>query len=105
MKNSLARILSNKKIAQGHYKMVLNAPDIARTVQPGQFVHVRCTSNNEPLLRRQFSIYRVRDKKKVIEILYKIIGKGTAILSKRCKDEELDIIGPLGTPFKTERGI
>lgn len=105
MKNSLARILSNREIAQGHYKMVLNAPDIARTVQPGQFVHVRCTNGNEPLLRRPFSIYRVKEKKKVIEILYKVIGKGTAILSKRCRNEELDIIGPLGTPFKIERGI
>ncbi|MBI3008351.1 MAG: dihydroorotate dehydrogenase electron transfer subunit [Candidatus Omnitrophica bacterium] len=105
MRNSLARILSNREIAQGHYKMVLNAPDIARTVRPGQFVHVRCTNVNEPLLRRPFSIYKVNEKKKVIEILYKVIGKGTAILSKRRKDEELDMIGPLGTPFKIERGI
>ncbi len=105
MRNSLARILSNREIAHGHYKMVLNAPDIARTVRPGQFVHVRCTNVNEPLLRRPFSIYRVKEEKRVIEILYKVIGKGTAILSKRRKDEELDIIGPLGTPFKIERGI
>ncbi len=98
-----AHILSNIEIAPGHYKMALEIPDIARVVSPGQFLHIRCTNGHEPLLRRPFSVYRVN--KKVIEILYKVIGKGTTILSERCKGEELDVIGPLGTPFKIEDGV
>jgi len=91
------RIISHLNIAPQHFKMILEAPQIAKEAKPGQFIHVKVSEGINPLLRRPFSIHRVIDKE--IEILYKIRGKGTEILSQRKEGELLDIIGPLGNGF------
>ncbi len=99
-----AKIISNLKVAPQHFKMALEAPEIAREATPGQFVHVRVHDKLEPLLRRPFSIHRVehqstRAPEHQIEILYKIRGEATEILSSHKAGELLDIIGPLGNGF------
>jgi len=78
--------------------MGLYCPEIARSAEPGQFVHLRVEDREEPLLRRPFSIYRVENEK--IEILYKVVGRGTKILSQKGKRERIDLLGPLGKGFK-----
>ena len=102
MKDVRAKILSNKKAGPGYYKMVVDAPYIARTARPGQFVQIRCSDSLEPLLRRPFSIHRVKGeglRVKGIEILYEVVGKGTEILSKKKEGEFVDALGPLGNGF------
>src|SRR3989338_7416679 len=108
MKDVRAKILSNKKAGPGYYKMVVDAPYIARTARPGQFVKIRCSDSLEPLLRRPFSIHRVKGeglRVKGIEILYEVVGKGTEILSKKKEGEFLEVIGPLGNGFRFDRGL
>jgi dihydroorotate dehydrogenase electron transfer subunit len=92
-------ILDNKEIASDYFLMELASPEIAQNSSPGQFLHIKCSRNHNPLLRRPFSIHRVIDEK-CIEILYKVVGKGTLCLSKRKKGEKIDCIGPLGNGFK-----
>lgn len=96
-----AKIEENKEIAKEHYKLTLLAESIAKEAKPGQFIQIKIDS--EVFLRRPFSIHRVRcpmsDVRCPVEIIYKVIGKGTKVLSRRKKGEELDIIGPLGNGF------
>jgi len=114
MKDIKAKILSNNKISHAYYKMVLDAPYISRMAKPGQFVQVKCGESMEPLLRRPFSIHRikghgaplgvVRGKRgKAVEILYEVIGKGTEMLSHRKEGEFLNALGPLGNGFTLPR--
>ncbi|MEK6733330.1 MAG: dihydroorotate dehydrogenase electron transfer subunit [Candidatus Omnitrophota bacterium] len=106
MKDIKAKILSNEKTRYVYYKMVLDAPYIARSAKPGQFVEIKCSDSFEPLLRRPFSIHRVKGKGsrvKEIEILYEVVGKGTDVLSKKQKGESFDILGPLGNGFVLPR--
>jgi len=98
MKDIKAKILSNINIGSNYYKMSLEAPYIAKAAKPGQFVMVRCSDSTGPLLRRPFSIHRVKGQKG-IEILYEVIGKGTEILSEKKKKEYIDVLGPLGNGF------
>ncbi len=93
-----AKIFENEEIGPRRYKMVLSAPQIGRQARPGQFIHVRVSRSFPPLLRRPFSIHRSEGEK--IEILYKVVGKGTEILSKRNRGEYLNIIGPLGNGYR-----
>ncbi len=79
------------------YHMVLEAPSVARAIKPGQFIHVRCSDSFEPLLRRPFSLHRKNGGR--IEILYKVVGSGTEILSRRQSGEAVDVLGPLGNGF------
>jgi len=94
-----AKILMNQRIAPERYKMVLSAPEIARQANPGQFVHVRVCEGYNPLLRRPFSVHRAKGQK--IEILYKVVGRGTEILSRKKNGEYLDVLGPLGNGYRS----
>jgi len=96
MKDIKAKILSNNKAGHAYYKMVLDAPHIAKIAKPGQFVQIKCSDSMEPFLRRPFSIHKTRTG---LEILYEVVGKGTEMLSKKQKGEYLDTLGPLGNGF------
>ena len=92
-----ARIIQNIKVAPDYYKMVIGAPQIAKKALPGQFVNLRVSDKYEPLLRRPLSIYRVSSS--AIEVLYKVVGVGTKILSQKKPKDKIDILGPLGSGF------
>jgi len=80
----------------GYHLVHVDASDIVTTCLPGQFITVRC---GEKLpLRRPLSIHKVTNSK-YLHLLFKIAGKGTLWLSQREKDENLDILGPLGNGF------
>jgi dihydroorotate dehydrogenase electron transfer subunit len=93
-----AKIVSNKKIAPHTYLMGLRAPEMVAEAKPGQFVMVRVRSGTDPLLRRPFSIAGTREGE-VLLILYRVVGKGTAIMAKTREGERLSLLGPLGKGF------
>jgi dihydroorotate dehydrogenase electron transfer subunit len=95
------RIIDNREVAHGHYILSLSVPALFRNSMPGQFVMVRIKEREFPFLARPFSIYSLHshDTMTVIEILYRVVGKGTEILSRLEADCELEVLGPLGTGF------
>jgi len=97
MKQFRAKILSNQKIAPDHYVLSFKNPKIAKETHPGQFFNIKVSDSCGPLLRRPFGAHKIN--KGTIEILYKVVGKATAILSSRIKGSSLDILGPLGNGF------
>lgn len=98
MKQVKAKISENKLIAQGFYKMRVESRHLAGHSKPGQFVEVRCSGGCDPLLRRPLGVHRILDTG--VELLYEVVGRGTDLLSRKMKGEELDIIGPLGNGFE-----
>jgi len=92
-----AQIVLREEIASGIYILRLESPSIAHRSQPGQFLNIRTMDSYGPLLRRPFSISNV--ERNEIEILFKVIGKGTQILSRKSVGDEIDVIGPLGGSF------
>jgi dihydroorotate dehydrogenase electron transfer subunit len=99
-------IFKNEKISQNYFKIALKLahPTIPK---PGQFYQIRCSDSNDPLLRRPFSFHRLVQHGTMhhLEILYRVVGKGTAWLSKRRRGEVLDILGPFGNSFTMEKEI
>lgn len=91
------QILSNTRVTGQYFKLVLRAPAVAPLIRPGQFAHVRILPLKEALLRRPFSIFKVETD--TFSILYKNVGKGTSVLSRLQKGEELNVIAPLGNGF------
>lgn len=100
MIHTKAQILLNQKIALDHFRMVLSLGGFKGTIKPGQFFHIRAGSDYDPLLRRPLSIHRLGSKPNILELLYKVAGKGTHLMSRRSKGTYLDVIGPLGNGFK-----
>ena len=92
------KVISNEKLSPQYWRMAFDAPDIVREVKPGQFVHIRTDEQGlQPFFRRPFSVYRAQ---KHVEIFYDAVGPGTRLLSLKKKGETLDVLGPLGIPFK-----
>ncbi len=81
--------------------MVLKASVSFRESLPGQFVMVRTKDSNDPFLSRPFSIYSMysRGGDTFVEILYRVVGKGTQVFSRLKEGDILNILGPLGRGF------
>ncbi|GAC1417346.1 MAG: dihydroorotate dehydrogenase electron transfer subunit [Burkholderiaceae bacterium] len=69
------------------------------SARAGHYVHIlpRPKQSFDPLLRRAFSILKATAAS--IEILYRVEGRGTALMAKLQAGEAVDILGPLGQPF------
>ena len=89
-------VAANKKVCDHYYQLSLAAPELAARVTPGQFVHIRTVQGLTPFFRRPFSVYRAG---RTVDILYEVVGPGTAALSALKKGAVLDVLGPLGTGF------
>ena len=95
----LCRILTKTRPAPHHVEFILHAPTIAHNAQPGQFIHVlgRPSRSFDPLLRRAFSLKDVEGE--TITMLFRIEGRATQWLSELQVEDNLDVIGPLGSGF------
>jgi dihydroorotate dehydrogenase electron transfer subunit len=100
MKQALCTITSNVEVMPGIYLMWIEAPYIASSVHPGQFITVRC---GDFTLRRPLSVHWVSGGGE-IALLFKVAGKGTLWLSQRQTGDRIDILGPLGNGFNIEPG-
>jgi len=97
--NIKVKILSGKEVVPNIYLMRLKAPEITQDALSGQFIHIKCSKDNYPLLRRPFSIHRIDKEKGEIFILLQVVGEGTKLLAQRVVGDDLDIMGPIGNGF------
>ncbi len=103
-----AEIRQNHQVKADYFKMELICPGIAIDALPGQFVMIRTSDKNGPLLRRPFSIHDLiweGDTPMGVALLYRVVGPGTAILSKAKPGENLQVLGPLGKGFQTKANL
>ena len=91
-------VIAKQSLTSDVFRILVQAPRISQTAQPGQFVMVRVQDTLDPLLRRPFSIHYVTSDG-TIALLFKVIGKGTKILASLNPGMMIDIIGPLGKGF------
>lgn len=93
-------VLAYRRIGAYH-SLTFVAPDMAERAAPGQFVTL-AVGGNGTLLRRPFSIYAVSRHGPwagTIEIVFDVVGPGTAWMSTLVKHDVVDIVGPLGKAF------
>lgn len=93
-----AEILSHEHLAGDQHILALKAPECAAHALPGSFVHIRC--GPELPLRRPISIMRAEPASGTVHLLYKAVGEGTRLLSRRHPGETLSLLGPIGRPFQ-----
>ncbi len=91
-------LISNESLGNDIFRLTVKAPEIARAAAPGQFVMVRVADGFDPLLRRPFSIHKITAGGMLV-ILFKVVGRGTALLAKMKSGEIIDCLGPLGFGF------
>ena len=94
MKQSLFRIKENIALTENVYKMVLEG-DITHITKPGQFVNIKLEGL---YLRRPISVCDAEEN--LLTIIYKVVGKGTELMSK-LTEGELDLLTGLGNGYDT----
>ncbi len=93
-----AKVLFHRAAGRGYYRLVLKAPEAAASACPGQFVMLRVSENRDPLLARPFGISSVLSRSS-IEIFYRVVGRGTTLLTGVETGSTLSLLGPLGKGF------
>lgn len=99
-----AEVLGKEELAPGVMRLKLFSEEISKSAQPGQFVHVLCGEGRDFILRRPFSVHRLLPGS-AFEILFQVVGRGTAALSEVHLHDFIDVIGPLGRPFNIPEGL
>lgn len=94
-----AEIVTQRKVATGCFRLELYVPEIARQAQPGQFIMIKTSLTLDPLLRRPFSIYTVDRELGLVKILYRAVGRGTALMASKKLGRRLSVFGPLGRAY------
>ncbi|MBS3809595.1 MAG: dihydroorotate dehydrogenase electron transfer subunit [Desulfobacterales bacterium] len=97
-----ARILANDWVSEEYFKIRLTCSSDYKDAVPGQFVTLRLPGQEEPLLRRPFSIHRLLtagENALQMEILYRVVGGFTRRLSRQAPEGLLDMLGPVGHGF------
>jgi dihydroorotate dehydrogenase electron transfer subunit len=92
-------LLSAENLGERLFRLKIYSPSISKKTLPGNFCHLRVNDTYSPLLRRAFSIHQVEREKKSFELLFKVVGPGTQILSQKKSGEKIDLLAPLGNSF------
>jgi dihydroorotate dehydrogenase electron transfer subunit len=122
-------VVENRPLTGGHFLLSLHSPRQARATRPGQFAMVRLLGRSDVLLRRPMSIYDVvpvassyvrrsgdrrrrpersegsplqKDSPEMIQLLYKIVGRGTRLMAELKAGDEVGLLAPLGHGFFAE---
>ena len=100
-----ATVVWNRPVGGDCYRLGLDCPEGYASAGPGQFVMVQVDRPPELLLRRPFSIFGLIDdgpRPKGIELLYKVVGRGTRQLAKVRTGQTISVLGPLGRGFQVD---
>ena len=96
-------VLVNRLLARDTYLIRFEAPELARSIRPGQFLMLRLPHVTDPLLGRPFALFdTVLDETGqpvAINVVYLAVGKMTCLLAKVRAGDSLEVWGPLGNGF------
>ena len=90
-----SEIKANVEVAPGVFKMEFDAPELSTLAKAGQFLQLKLPSN-EFTLRRPFGIASTIGG---VKIFFRIVGRGTKLLSELKVGTTLNLLAPLGNGF------
>lgn len=77
----LCNVRESVMLTPGVFSLWLDAPEIAESAVPGQFVSIFCNSDAR-LLPRPISICEIDSKEGTMHFVYRVVGEGTEEFSK-----------------------
>ena len=101
MFNDRVKVLKQEMLDNGIYRIVLEAPEIANTAVPGQFVNLY-SDDKTMLLPRPISICDVDPQEGLLILIYAVVGKGTEEMAAKQSGDTIRVMGPLGKGFPLE---
>ncbi len=99
-----AQVIDNFYIAPNYYLIKILSEPMIYKILPGQFINLKVTNTLDPLFSRPFSPYLLHKEDGIIEILYKVVGKGTSLMKNLTENDVIRVVGPLGNAFTIPEG-
>lgn len=95
-------VKKNRHLSNDYHALTLGPLSHVRKCRPGHFVHVQLPKT-EVYFRRPMSVAAADPERDEVEFIFKVFGRGTALLAGFRKGMELNILGPLGSTFTMPR--
>ncbi|MFH1687101.1 MAG: FAD-binding oxidoreductase [bacterium] len=95
---SQAVLVRRRNLKNDYHSLIFEPFAPSSEPRPGQFLHIKLPGSTV-YFRRAFSVAAVPDKSRV-EIILKVFGRGSALMSRLRPGDAVDILGPLGNGFK-----
>ena len=96
MEGKMYQILEARKLTTNIYEMIVEAPRVAKSCEPGQFVIVRMDADSE---RIPLTICDYDRQAGTITIVFQPVGASTFYMTELKKGDAFqDVVGPLGRP-------
>jgi dihydroorotate dehydrogenase electron transfer subunit len=104
---AIGQVMENRSVAPGHFLLTIRLPLSFATPIPGQFVMIRDPDRGEPLLPRPISVYGFQREEghAILNLLCRVAGRGTALLSRLNPGSTLTVLGPLGHGFAIDPDV
>lgn len=97
-------VVSNERIAEGIFALVIRAPKLASALKPGQFVNIAVPGISRTLLRVPLSYAAADAEAGTVEIWYAVVGDGTHRLSEMKPGDTSNLLGPGGRGWQVPEG-
>jgi len=97
-----ATVTLNEPVALDTWRMLLSIQEWGGDDPlPGQFLMLRVSADSDPLLARPFGIsgFNRNGSGAGIEIIYRVVGRGTRIMAGCLPGHKVHFLGPLGRGF------
>ena len=101
-------VVENVPLARDTYRVRFECPAIAQSIVPGQFLMLKLSGWDDPMLGRPLALYDTvlsdRGEPIGVDVVYLLMGKMTRRLSAFQVGQKLDVWGPLGNGFPVSQG-
>ncbi len=91
-------LLKRRDLKNGYFSLTFGPFARAKQCRPGQFVHIGFKQSSV-FYRRAFSIANTNADDKSLEIILKVVGRGSKQMADLRIGDSVNFLGPLGKPF------
>ena len=97
-------VVENGPVAAGISRLVMRAPELAAAIRPGQFMNLAVPGDASHLLRIPLSFASADAQAGTIELVYAVVGEGTARLAAMAPGDSSTVLGPCGHGWRLPDG-
>lgn len=97
-------VVANEPVAEGVYRLTIEAPRLALAIRPGQFMSFAVPGDRTQLTRVPVSFSDVDRVVGTVETYYAVVGDGTRRLSQMTSGSMSTVLGPGGNGWYIPEG-
>ncbi|SDR70946.1 dihydroorotate dehydrogenase electron transfer subunit [Parafannyhessea umbonata] len=97
-------VRSNEAVGRDVFRMVMESPELAGKLAPGQFMNIAVPGDASHIVRIPLSFAGTDVDDGTIELVYAVVGEGTRRLSKMGAGSGSTVVGPCGNGWRIGPG-